>query len=103
MKKPNIIRIVLDFLQAHMKGICMTSNNTIKNKEMRAVSEIDTRSLVAGDIIATRERSVGSAGVRFFTHGQASHAILYTGGPMGMLAMDAMPKKGVTREPLRPG
>lgn len=79
----------------------MTSTGTMEKTQVHPVNEILRQSLKAGDIIATREHSVGSAGVRFFAGQEASHAILYIGDYKGVKrAVDAMPKKGVTQDVL---
>ena len=66
-----------------------------------SITELKKDALLPGDIIATRNHTVGSKGIRFLTGGQASHAILYTGGIKGIhYAVDANTKKGVTRDRL---
>lgn len=79
----------------------MNPVSTLESTENQTIKEIPREYLVAGDIIATRDHSVGSNGVRFFTGGQASHAILYTGVIMrSQSAVDAMPDRGVTEDRL---
>jgi uncharacterized protein YycO len=80
----------------------MASTGTMSKTQVHPVNEVLRQSLKAGDIIATREHSVGSAGVRFFAGQEASHAILYTGNVKGIhFAVDAMPKDGVTKDQLQ--
>lgn len=79
----------------------MASTGTVSKIQVHPVNEVLRQSLKAGDIIATREHSVGSAGVRFFAGQEASHAILYTGSSKGIhFAVDAMPNDGVTKDRL---
>ena len=79
----------------------MASTGTMSKTQVHPVNEVLRQSLKAGDTIATREHTVGSAGVRFFAGQEASHAILYLGSKLGShWAVDAMPKDGVTRDRL---
>jgi uncharacterized protein YycO len=79
----------------------MTMRTESAQKKTETPKTIDFQSLVAGDIIGTKADTLNSKGVRFFTSGRLSHAILYTAGNMGAKrAVDAMPEKGVTEEPL---
>jgi uncharacterized protein YycO len=79
----------------------MSATTTQENKQIENISKIQYQSLVAGDIIATRAFTMNSKGIRFVTHANVSHAILYTGADKGALwAVDAMPEKGVTQEQL---
>jgi uncharacterized protein YycO len=79
----------------------MASTGTMSKTQVHTVNEVLRQSLKAGDIIATREHSVGSAGVRFFAGQEASHAILYVGSKLDTYwAVDAMPKVGVTKDML---
>ena len=75
----------------------MGASEARKRKQSQTVKQIDTRSLVAGDIIATRSNTVGSGTIRIATRGPVSHAILYTGHEF---AVDAMPDRGVTTDRL---
>ncbi len=72
-----------------------------KNLEQSTPAQIIKQFLLAGDIIATRAQTANSVGVRMATGGTVSHAILCLGARRGpQLAVDAMPKKGVTRDTL---
>jgi uncharacterized protein YycO len=64
------------------------------------VNTMNPKDLVAGDIIATKSEEPISALVRVGTFGKVSHAILYTGGKLGVQnAVDAT-GGGVTRDRL---
>jgi len=66
----------------------------------QTVNRLNTRDLVAGDIIATRSDTTTSTVVRAATFGRVSHAILFTGGKKGIqYAVDAT-GEGVTRQVL---
>jgi uncharacterized protein YycO len=79
----------------------VSATSTQKSTQSPPVKQINRQSLVAGDIIATRAHAKSSKGVRYFTHGDVSHSILYTGEKLGMhWGVDAMPGRGVTREQL---
>jgi len=72
-----------------------------QNQAPAAAAQIATQDLLAGDIIATRTHTANSVGVRVATAGTVSHAILCLGARKGtQWAVDAMPKQGVTSEPL---
>jgi uncharacterized protein YycO len=82
-------------IKQHQGRSAMSARITQKSKQPQSVSQIQIKSLVAGDIIATKSRSLSSRGIRGATFGQASHAIIYIGNAN---AIDAMPEEGVTRD-----
>jgi uncharacterized protein YycO len=78
----------------------MSTSSAQKTAQSKAVTQLQTQDLIAGDIIATRSDTATSVVVRAATFGNVSHAILYTGGKMGAQnAVDAT-EKGVTKERL---
>jgi uncharacterized protein YycO len=79
----------------------MNATSAQSSAQVQAVvDKLNTKDLVAGDIITTRSETPISAIVRVGTFGRVSHAILYTGGKMGMqYAVDAI-GKGVKRDHL---
>jgi len=77
----------------------MSTTGAQATAQNQTVNQLKSQDLVAGDIIATRNHSAGSRGIRLATGGSVSHAILYTGSKLGShWAVDATTDQGVTRE-----
>jgi uncharacterized protein YycO len=78
----------------------MSTSSAQKSTPSQSITPLQTKDLVAGDIIATRSDTATSTVIRAATFGNVSHAILYTGGKMGAQnAVDAT-ENGVTKERL---